>query len=42
MKILIDVNLPPTWASVIEEAGYTAVHWSTIGPQSAPDREILA
>ena len=42
MKILIDMNLPPTWVPVIKEAGHTAVHWSTIGSSNAPDREILA
>ena len=40
MKILIDTNLPPTWVSVIEEAGHTAVHWSTIGSSNAPDRKF--
>ena len=42
MKILIDMNLSPAWVSVLEEAGHTASHWSTIGSMNAPDREILA
>jgi predicted nuclease of predicted toxin-antitoxin system len=41
MKILIDMNLPPSWASFLGQAGYTAVHWSMIGAPNAPDREIL-
>ncbi len=41
MKILIDMNLSPAWASVLEEAGHTASHWSTIGSLNAPDREVL-
>jgi predicted nuclease of predicted toxin-antitoxin system len=41
MKILIDMNLSPAWVPVLEEAGYTASHWSTIGALNAPDREIL-
>jgi predicted nuclease of predicted toxin-antitoxin system len=41
MKILIDMNLSPTWVSVLERAGHTAVHWSTIGAPNAPDRVIL-
>mgnify|MGYP001033120223 CR=1 FL=1 len=41
MKILIDMNLSPTWVSVLKEAGHTAIHWSTIGAPNAPDREIL-
>jgi len=41
MKILIDMNLSPAWVSVLEEAGHTASHWSTIGSFNAPDREVL-
>lgn len=41
MKILIDMNLSPAWVSVLEEAGHTASHWSTIGSLNAPDREVL-
>jgi len=41
MKILIDMNLSPAWVSVLEEAGHTASHWSTIGLFNAPDREVL-
>jgi len=41
MKILIDMNLSPSWVSVLKEAGHTAIHWSTIGTPNAPDREIL-
>mgnify|MGYP001594976555 CR=1 FL=1 len=41
MKILIDMNLPPAWVSVLKESGHTAIHWSTIGAPNAPDREIL-
>jgi predicted nuclease of predicted toxin-antitoxin system len=32
MKILIDMNLSPTWVSILEEAGYKATHWSFVGP----------
>jgi len=41
MKTLIDMNLSPTWVSVLEKAGHTASHWATIGPPNARDREIL-
>ncbi len=41
MKILIDMNLSPVWVRVLEEAGHSAIHWSTIGAQNAPDREVL-
>jgi predicted nuclease of predicted toxin-antitoxin system len=41
MKLVIDMNLSPAWASVLEYAGYTAIHWSRVGSPKAPDREIL-
>ena len=41
MKILIDLNLSPAWVPVLEEAGHTASHWSTIGSLNVPDREVL-
>jgi predicted nuclease of predicted toxin-antitoxin system len=41
MKLLIDMNLSPKWVSVLEEAGWEAVHWSRIGRPDAPDHEIL-
>ncbi len=42
MKLLIDMNLSPKWVSVLEEAGFEAAHWSSIGRPDAPDYEILA
>ncbi len=39
MKILIDMNLSPAWVEVLEKAGHTASHWSTVGSLNAPDRE---
>lgn len=41
MKILIDMNLAPAWATVLEKAGFDAKHWSTIGPVNALDAEIF-
>jgi predicted nuclease of predicted toxin-antitoxin system len=42
MKIVIDMNIPPTWVSVFEAAGYEAVHWSTVGDIKAKDTTIMA
>lgn len=42
MKFLIDMNLSPDWVPFLEQAGWEAVHWSTIGSQTAPDHEIMA
>lgn len=41
MKLLIDMNLSPKWVSVLEKAGWEAVHWSIIGQPDASDHEIL-
>jgi predicted nuclease of predicted toxin-antitoxin system len=42
MRILIDMNLAPAWAEVLNEAGHDAIHWSTVGDPRAPDRELMA
>ena len=41
MKILVDMNLSPSWVSYLNAAGFDAVHWSTIGPLNAPDSELM-
>jgi predicted nuclease of predicted toxin-antitoxin system len=41
MKLLIDMNLSPEWVPLLKDAGWEAVHWSTIGRPNAPDHEIL-
>ncbi len=41
MKLVIDMNLSPVWAFVLNQAGHAADHWSTVGPPHATDREIL-
>lgn len=42
MKILIDLNLSPSWVPVLQGAGFEAVHWSTIGDPRAPDEIIMS
>jgi predicted nuclease of predicted toxin-antitoxin system len=41
MKILVDMNLSPSWVSYLDEAGFDAVHWSTVGPMTAADSELM-
>jgi predicted nuclease of predicted toxin-antitoxin system len=41
MKLLLDMNLSPRWVELLNKAGFEAVHWSTIGPGSAGDVEIM-
>jgi predicted nuclease of predicted toxin-antitoxin system len=42
MKLLVDMNLSPRWATLLADSGFEAAHWSTIGSGKAPDSEIMA
>jgi len=42
MKLLVDMNLSPDWVAVLKEAGWEAIHWSSIGNHRADDSEIMA
>lgn len=41
MKILIDMNLSPSWTDVFKKTGYRSVHWSEIGRLNADDQTIF-
>ena len=41
MNFLVDMNLSPSWADFLAEAGFAAVHWSKQGRPTASDREIM-
>jgi predicted nuclease of predicted toxin-antitoxin system len=41
VKFLVDMNLSPTWATVLQAEGWDSVHWSDVGRASAPDHEIM-
>ena len=41
MKILLDLNLSPAWIPFLEKEGYETKHWSSIGPLTASDMEIM-
>jgi predicted nuclease of predicted toxin-antitoxin system len=41
VKLLVDMNLSPSWVERLARHGFEAVHWSTIGAAAAPDSEIL-
>ena len=41
MKLLVDMNLSPSWVGRLAQQGFEAVHWSTIGAPTAGDDEIL-
>jgi predicted nuclease of predicted toxin-antitoxin system len=40
MRLLIDMNLTPRWVHFFRDAGHEAVHWSSVGSNSAKDSEI--
>jgi predicted nuclease of predicted toxin-antitoxin system len=41
VKILVDMNLSPLWVQALEEHGFAAIHWSSIGDGRAPDSEVM-
>lgn len=41
MKLLIDMNLSPSWVEALRATGLEAVHWSSVGDPHAPDRGLL-
>jgi predicted nuclease of predicted toxin-antitoxin system len=41
MKLIIDMNLSPRWELVLSKAGMEGVHWSRLGPVTAPDHAIM-
>jgi predicted nuclease of predicted toxin-antitoxin system len=42
MKLLLDMNLSPRLAALLESDGIKAVHWSDMGASNAQDAEIMA
>lgn len=41
MKILIDMNLSPSWVDFLNSKGLNSVHWSSVGKPNAEDIEIM-
>lgn len=41
LRILIDMNLSPSWVEVLGKAGFEATHWFRIGAANAPDSELF-
>jgi len=42
MRLLVDMNLSPTWFPFLSQNGFPAVHWSEVGIASATDSEIMS
>lgn len=41
MRLVLDMNLSPTWVKALKEGGWEAVHWQSIGDKRAKDSEIM-
>jgi predicted nuclease of predicted toxin-antitoxin system len=41
VKILLDMNLSPAWAPVLNRAGFQCTHWRDIGDVAATDATIM-
>jgi predicted nuclease of predicted toxin-antitoxin system len=41
VKILVDMNLSPSWVAVFRLENWDALHWSDVGSATALDSEIL-
>ena len=41
MKFLVDMNLSPGWVDYLVNAGFEAIHWSTIGQGSESDADLM-
>jgi predicted nuclease of predicted toxin-antitoxin system len=41
VKLLVDMNLSPGWVTLLQDAGWLAIHWSSVGDPKATDRAIL-
>ncbi len=42
LRIVVDMSLSVEWIPLLEEAGWTAVHWSQVGDPRADDTTIMA
>ena len=41
INLLIDMNLSPGWVPVLNDRGWQAIHWSTVGDPRAGDRTVM-
>ena len=41
VRLVVDMNLSPDWVRILEDNGWPAVHWSSIGDKGASDETIM-
>jgi predicted nuclease of predicted toxin-antitoxin system len=42
LRIVVDLNLSVDWIPLLQQAGWSAVHWSAVGDPRAEDATIMA
>ena len=42
LAIVVDMNLSQEWVTLLSQAGWPAVHWSSVGAIDAEDVEIMS
>jgi predicted nuclease of predicted toxin-antitoxin system len=42
LRIVVDMNLSVDWLPLLKQAGWPAVHWSSVGDPRAEDETIMA
>lgn len=42
MRLLVDMNLSPSWIGFLRDSGLEAEHWSQVGSPDAPDSEVMS
>ena len=42
MKLLLDMNIPLKYVSLLKEKDFEVLHWSEVGEPQAPDSQIMA
>lgn len=42
MKLVLDMNLSPSWVTLLTAHGFDAVHWANVGAKTATDETIMS
>jgi predicted nuclease of predicted toxin-antitoxin system len=42
MKFVVDMNMSIKWVEALQQAGFEAAHWSSLGLPASPDQKIMA
>lgn len=41
LRVLLDMNLAPSWTDFLRQQGMECVHWSEVGAADAPDAVVM-